>query len=120
MSDTQPPIELLLNLASCSKFSLGMIKLTRYNRSANSWKELRALLEEILEEWVRAESEARASEWMEECRKELGRSIIPFPRDKSANHAASADVPAPPILNVEEGRRAKWRPTDFQKRRDRL
>lgn len=117
---SSPPLDLLLNLASCLKTCLDGIKLARYNRSANSWKELRALLEEILEEWVRAESEARAAEWLEECRRELGRNIIPFPSQKATNHAASTDIPVPPILNVEESRHRKWRSVDFQKRRDRL
>ena len=120
MSTDGPPLDLLLNLASCSKTSLGSIKLARYNRSANSWKELKALLEEIFEEWVRAEAEARAAEWLEECRQELGRNILPFPRQQSADQSAGADIPAPPVLNVGKRCRGEWRTADFQKRGDRL
>ena len=120
MSTDGPPLDLLLNLASCSKTSLGSIKLARYNRSANSWKELKALLEEIFEEWVRAESEARAAEWLEECRQDLGRNILPFPRQQSADQSAGLDVSEPAALNVEDSRRGEWRAPDFQKRRDRL
>jgi hypothetical protein len=120
VSADAPPLDLLLNLASCSKTSLGGIKLARYNRSANSWKELKALLEEIFEEWVRAEAEARAAEWLEECRQELGRNILPFPRQQSADQSARSDVSEPTALDVKESRRGEWRAPDFEKRRDRL
>lgn len=61
MSDTQPPLEYLVE---CSKASLESFQLSRLNRASNLQKEF----SQVAEEWVQAEVSLRVAGWILERR----------------------------------------------------
>lgn len=81
MARCSPPLHYLLR---CSRTSLEAFELARLNRIANLRKEF----DEMLEQWVEAEVEARLSRWILEMRRESPpptrpldshQALLPFP-----------------------------------------
>jgi hypothetical protein len=87
MGETRPPLEYL---ATCSQMSLESVELSRLNRAANLRKEF----QELLQEWIDTEVDAR-----------LARSILEWRRSQIST-AGGPRRPATPSLPAQFGQLA--------------
>ncbi len=84
MSDTQPPLEYLVE---CSNASLESFELSRLNRASNLQKEQ----SQVTEEWVQAEVSLRVARWILEHRR-LEISSPELAREQAARFAPRAQL----------------------------
>lgn len=93
-------------LEECSTPTLESVELARLNRAADLRKEM----QEVIDEWIEAESEARLARWLiENRRNQTPRPVemVAAPRDCPRRPAVALEHAVPPHAQFLRGRRLR-------------